>query len=48
MSGAKFMKTSDNENKGHSVSDFIDYIMTLPQGHYVIENGMIINKRKLI
>ena len=44
ISGAKFMKTSDNEEKGHSIGDFIDYIMTLPQGHYVIENGMIINK----
>ena len=44
ISGANFMKTSDDEDKGHSIGDFIDYIMTLPQGHYVIENGMITKK----
>lgn len=45
ISGAKYMKTSDDEEKGHSISDFIEYISTLPQGHYKFENGIIVNTR---
>ena len=44
MHGAHFMKTSDEEDKGHSIADYIDYIYSLPMGNYKIENGQFIKE----
>lgn len=39
ISGAHFMNTSDKASKGHYLEDYIDYILQLPQGNYIFENG---------
>ena len=39
ISGAHFMKTSDKPSKRHYLEDYIDYILQLPQGNYIFENG---------
>ena len=44
MPDAHFMKTSDEEDKGHSIADYIDYIYSLPMGNYKIENGQFIKE----
>ena len=43
ITGAKYMKTSKDKTKGHSISDYIDYIFTLPHGHYIFEDGNFIH-----
>ncbi len=45
MPGAHYMKTSNGEDKGHSIEDFINYIKSLPEGKYQIENGEITRMR---
>ena len=40
--GAKQMNTSKEEDKGHSLADYTDYINSLPSGNYVFRNGNFI------
>ena len=44
MPDAYFMKTSDEEDKGHSIADFIKYIYSLPMGNYKVENGQFLKE----
>lgn len=44
MIGGAHFKTSYDSNKGHSISDFFDYISQLPEGHYVVINGKIVKR----
>ena len=40
--GAKQMDTYSDEKRRHSLEDFFDYIKTLPEGSYKIEDGKIV------
>ena len=40
--GAKQMDTYDNKQRRHPIEDFFDYIKTLPEGSYKIEDGKIV------
>ena len=42
IEGASQMPTKSYLNKGHSIGDFYEYIMTLPEGRCRIENGKIV------
>ena len=37
-----YMQTSTSENAGHSIQDFIQYINSLPEGHYKFINGQFV------
>ena len=45
ISGAHFMNTSDKASKGHYLEDYIDYILQLPQGNYIFENGNVVKEK---
>ena len=40
--GAKQMDTYNDERRKHSIEDFFDYIKTLPEGSYKIEDGKVV------
>ena len=40
--GAKQMDTYSDEKRRHSLEDFFDYIKTLPEGSYKIEDGKVV------
>ena len=42
IQGAKQMDTYNDERRKHSIEDFFDYIKTLPEGSYKIEDGKIV------
>jgi hypothetical protein len=42
IEGAKQQDTSDDENQGHSITDFMNQVNKLPAGNYKVKNGEII------
>ena len=36
------METSDDDDKGHSITSFFDYINSLPPGNYKYVNGKFV------
>ena len=42
IQGAKQMDTYNDERRKHSIEDFFDYIKTLPEGSYKIEDGKVV------
>jgi hypothetical protein len=44
IKGAHY-NTSYNQNKGHSISDFLSLVSQLPEGYYEVENGQIVRRR---
>ena len=42
IDGAEQMDTSDDENQGHSIFDFMDQVKKLPTGNYKVVNGKIV------
>ena len=42
IKGARFINTDFDRNKGHSLTDFEQQILSLPAGRYRIENGQIV------
>ena len=43
IEGAHY-RTSNDRNRGHSISDFVSYISQLPEGNYIVINGQIVKK----
>lgn len=43
IQGSEYKDTSSDEDQGHSISSFVNQIMSLPEGKYKIENGQIIS-----
>lgn len=42
IKGAQQMETSDDDDKGHSITSFFDYINSLPPGNYKYVNGKFV------
>ena len=43
IEGATQMPTVVDEEKGHSIADYYEYINTLPAGKYIFENGEFVS-----
>ena len=41
------METSDDDDKGHSITSFFDYINSLPPGNYKYVNGKFVRYQKI-
>lgn len=37
-----YMETSTDKDDGHPIGDYLQYIHSLPEGHYVFRNGQFI------